>query len=94
MWNARLGEVQAGIKFARRNINNHRYVDKATLMVEIEAELNSLLMKVNVESEKAVLKLNIQITKIMESRCIPSWQIDRETMKTVIDFIFLGSKIA
>ena len=69
-------------------------MDEATLMVEIEAELNSLLMKVNVESEKAVLKLNIQITKIMESCCIPSWQIDRETMKTVIDFIFLGSKIA
>ena len=73
---------------------NLRYADDTTLMAESEEEIKSLLMKVKEESEKVGLKLNIQITKIMESCCIPSWQIDRETMKTVIDFIFFGSKIA
>ena len=93
MRNARLHEAQAGIKIARRNINNLRYADDTTLMAESEEELKSLLMKVKEESEKVDLKLNIQKTKIMASSSITSWQIDRETMETVRDFIFLGSKI-
>ena len=93
MQNARLDESEAGIKIARRNINNLRYADDTTLMPESEEELKSLLMKVKVESEKAGLKLNIQKGKIMASGPITSWQIDGETMKTVRDFIFLGSKI-
>ena len=93
MQNARLDEAQAGIKIARRNINNLRYADYATLMAESEVELNSLLMKVKEENVKAGLKLNIQKTKIMASSCNTSWQIDGETMETVTDFIFLGSKI-
>ena len=93
MWNARLDEVQAGIKIARRNTNNLRYADDTTLMAESE-ELKSLLMKVKQESEKAGLKLNIQKMKIMASGPITSWQIDGETMETMTDFIFLGSKIA
>ena len=93
MQNARLDEAQAGIKIARRNTNNLRYADDTTLMAESEAELKSLLMKVKEESEKVGLKLNIQKTKIMASGPITSWQIDRETMETVTDFIFLGSKI-
>ena len=93
MWNARLDEAQAGIKIARRNINNLRYEDDTTLMAESEKELKSLLMKVKEESEKAGLKLNIQKTKIMASSPITSWQIDGETVETVRDFIFLGSKI-
>ena len=93
MRNARLHEAQAGIKIARRNINNFRYADDTTLMAESEEELKSLLMKVKEESEKAGLKLDIQETKIMASHPITSWQIDGETMKTVADFIFLGSKI-
>ena len=92
MWNARLDEAQAGIKNAGRNINNFRYADDITLMAESEEELKSLLMKMK-ESEKAGLKLNIQKTKIMASSPITSWQIDVETMETVTDFIFLGSKI-
>ena len=91
MWNARLDEAQAGIKFAGRNINNLRYADDTTLMAESEQELKSLLMKE--ESEKAGIKLNIQKTKIMASGPITSWQIDGETMETVRDFIFLGYKI-
>ena len=87
-----LDEAQAGIKIAGRNINNLRYADDTTLMAESE-ELKSLLMKVKEESEKTGLKLNIQKTKIMASGPITSWQIDRETMETVRDFIFLGSKI-
>ena len=90
MWNAELGESQAGIKFARRNINHLRYVDDTTLMAESEEELKSLLMKVKEKSEKVGLKLNIQKTKIMASSPITSWQLDGET---VADFIFLGSKI-
>ena len=93
MWNAELGEAQAGIKIARRNINNLRYADDTTLMAESEEELKSLLMKVEEESEEVGLKLNIQKTKIMASSPITSWQIDGETMETVRDFIFLGSKI-
>ena len=93
MRNAGLDEVQAGIKIARRNINNLRYTDDTTIMAEREEELKNLLMKVKEESEKAGLKLNIQKTKIMLSGPITSWQIDGETMKTVTDFIFLGSKI-
>ena len=93
MQNARLEEAQAGIKIAGRNINNLRYADDTTLMVESEEELKSLLLKVKEESEKAGLKLNIQKTKLMASSLITSWQIDRETMETVTDFIFLGSKI-
>ena len=93
MQNARLDEAQAGIKIARRNINNLRYADDATLMVESEEELKSLLMKVKEESEKVGLKLNIQKAKIMASSSITSWQIDGETMETVRDFIFGGSKI-
>ena len=93
MQNAGLDESQAGIKIARRNINNLIYADDTTLMAESEEELNSLLMKVKGESEKAGLKLNIQKTKIMASRPITSWQIDGEKAETVSDFIFLGSKI-
>ena len=92
MWNARLDEAQAGIKIARRNINNLRYADETTLMAESE-ELKSLLMKVKEESEKAGLKLNIQKTKIMASGPITWWQIDGETMETMRDFILGGSKI-
>ena len=92
MWNARLDKAQAGIKIARRNINNLRYADDITLMAESK-ELQSLLMKVKEESEKVGLKLNIQKTKIMASGPITSWEIDRETVETVSDFIFLGSKI-
>ena len=83
MWNARLDKAQAGIKIARRNINNLRYVDDTTLMEESKEELKSLLMKVKEESEKVGLKLNIQKTKNMASVPIPSWQIDGETMETV-----------
>ena len=90
--NARLGESQNGIKTARRNINNLRYADDTTLLAESK-ELNSLLMKVKKDSEKVDLKLNIQKTKIMASSPITSWQINGETMETVRDFIFLGSKI-
>ena len=93
MRNAWLDEAQAGIKIARRNINNLRYADDATLMAESEKELKSLLMKVKEESEKVGLKLNIQKSKIMASVPITSWQIDGETVATVADFIFLGSKI-
>ena len=93
MWNARLNEVQAGIKTAKRNINNLRYADDTTLMAESEEELKSLLMKVKEDSEKDCLKLNIQKTEIMASSPITSWQIDGETMETVTDFIFLGYKI-
>ena len=93
MRNAGLDEAQAGIKFARRNINNLRYADDTTLMAESEEELKRLLMKMKEESEKAGLKLNIQKTKIMTSDSITSWQIDGETMETGTDFIFLGSKI-
>ena len=94
MRNAGLEETQAGIKIARRNINNLRYADDTTLMAESEEELKSLLMKVKVESKKVDLKLNIQKTKIMASGPITSWEIDGETVETVSDFIFLGgSKI-
>ena len=88
-----LDEAQAGIKISRRNINNLRYADETTLMAESEEELKRLLMKVKEESEKVGLKLNIQKTKIMASGPITSWQIDGETVETVADFIFLGSKI-
>ena len=93
MWNARVDEAQAGIKIARRNINNLRYTDDTTLMAESKEELKGLLMKVKEESEKTGLKLNIQKIKIMASGPITSWQIDGERMETVTDFIFLGSKI-
>ena len=93
MRNAGLEEEQAGIKIARRNINNLRYADDTTLMGESEEKLKSLLMKVKEESEKVGLKLNIQKRKIMASGPITSWQIDRKTVETVADFIFLGSKI-
>ena len=93
MRNAGLEEAQAGIKIAGRNINNLRYADDTTLMGESEKELKSLLMKVKEESEKIGLKLNIQKTKIMASGPITSWQIDGETVETVADFIFLGSRI-
>ena len=93
MKNSGLDEAQAGIKNARRNINNHRYADDTTLMAESEEEPKSLLMKVKEESEKVGLRLNIQKTKMMASGPITSWQIGRETMKTLKDFIFLGSKI-
>ena len=93
MRNAGLEEAQAGIQIARRNISNLRYADDTTLMAESEKELKSLLMKVNEESEKIGLKLNIQKTKIMASGPIASWEIDREAVDTVSDFIFLGSKI-
>ena len=93
MKNPGLEETQAGIKIARRSINNLRYADDTTLMSESEEELKSLLMKVKEESEKVGLKLNIQKTKIMASGPIPSWEIDGETVETVLDFIFWGSKI-
>ena len=93
MRNAGLDEAQAGIKIARRNINNLRHADDTTLMAESEEELNKLMMKVKEESEKVGLKLNIQKIKIMASGPITSWEIDRETVETVSDFIFLGSKI-
>ena len=92
MRNTGLEEVQAGIMIAGRNINNFRYADDTTFMAESEEELKSLLMKVKEESGKLGLKLSIQKTKIMASGPITSWQIDGETMKTVRDFIFLGSK--
>ena len=92
MRNTELDEAQAGIKIARRNINNLRYADDTTLMAESEEELKSLLMKVKEESEKVGLKLNIQDTKIMASDPITSWQIDGETVETVADFIFLVFK--
>ena len=93
MRNAGLEKVQTRIKIAGRNINNLRYADDTTLMAESEEELKSLLMKVKVESEKVGLKLNIHKTKIMASSPITSWEIDGETVETVSDFIFLGSKI-
>ena len=93
MRNAGIEETQTGIKIAGRNTNNLRYADDTTLMAESEEELKSLLMKVKEESEKVGLKLNIQKTKIMASGPITSWQIDGETMETVTDFVFLGSKI-
>ena len=93
MRNAGLDESQAGIKIDRRNINNLSYADDTTLMAESEEELKSLLMKVKEESEKVGLKLNVQKTKIMASSPITSWEIDGETVETVTDFIFLGSKI-
>ena len=88
-----MDEAQAGIKIAGRNTNNLRYADDSTLMAESEEELESLLMEVKEESEKVGLKFNIQKTKILASSPITSWQIDGETMETVADFIFLGSKI-
>ena len=91
--NAELNEAQAGIRIAGRNINNLRYTNDTTLMAESKEELKSLLMKVKEQSEKAGLKLNIQKTKIMAASPITSWQIDGETVETVTDFIFLGSKI-
>ena len=93
MRNAGLNEAQAGIKIARRNINNLRYADDTTLMAESEEELKSLLMEEKEESEKVGLKLNIQKTKIMASGPITSWEIDGETVKTVSDFNFGGSQI-
>jgi len=93
MRNARLDEAQTGIKLARRNINNLRYADDTTLITESQEELKSLLIKVKEKSEKAGLKLNIHKTKIMTSCPITSWQIEGKPMKTVRDFIFLGSKI-
>ena len=93
MRNTGLDEAQAGIKIAGRNINNPRYADDTTLMAESEEELKSLLMKVKEESEKVGLKLNILRTKIMASGPIISWQIDGETVETMTDFIFLGTKI-
>ena len=93
MQNARLDEAQAGIKIAGRNVSNLRYADNTTFMAESKKEVKSLLMKVKEESEKPGLKLNIQKTKIMASSPITLWQIDGEKMETVINFIFLGSKI-
>ena len=93
MLNAGLHEVQTRIKIARRNINNLRYADDTTLMAESKEELESLLLKLKEESEKPGLKLSVQKPKIMASGPITSWQIDRETMETVRDFIFMGSKI-
>ena len=93
MQNARLDEAQAGIKIAGRNINNLKYADATSLMAGSEEELKSILMKVKEESEEAGLKLNIQKTKTMASGPITSWEIDGETMETVTDFNFLGSKI-
>ena len=93
MRNAGLEDAQAGIKIAKRNINNFRYADDTTLMAESEEELKNLLMKVKEESEKVGLKLNIQKTKIMASGPITFWQIDEETVETVANFIFLGSRI-
>ena len=92
MRNAGLEEAQAGIKIARRNVNNLRYADDTTLMAESEEELKSLLIKVKEESEKVGLKFNIQKTKIMASSPITSWQIDGETVETVLDFIFWAPK--
>ena len=93
MWNAKLDETQAGVKIARRNINNLKYADDTTLVIENEEEMKSLLMKVKEESEKKVgLKLNIQKTKIMASSPITSWQIDEETMETVREFVFRAPK--
>ena len=92
MRNSGLDEVQAGIKIARRNINNLRHADETTLMAESEEELKSLLIKVKEESEKVGLKVNIQKTKIMACGPITSWQIDGETMETIIDFIFWAPK--
>ena len=93
MRNTGLEEAQAGIKIARRNINNLRYTDDTTLMAESEEKLKSLLMKVKEESENVDLKLNIQKTKVMASGRITSWEIDGETVETVSDFIFLGCQI-
>ena len=93
MRNAGLEEAQAGMKIARRNINNRRYADDTTLMAELEEELKSILMKVKEESEKVGLKLNIQKMKIMASGPTTSWEIDGETVEIVTDFIFWGSKI-
>ena len=93
MWNAGLDEAQAGIKIARRNINNLRYADDTTLMAESEEELKGLLMKVKEESEKVSLKLNIQNTKIMASDPITSWQIDGETVETVSDYFWGAPKL-
>ena len=93
MRNAGLEEAQAGVKIDRRNVNNLRYADDTTLMAESEEELKSLLMKVKKESEKVGLKLNIQKSKIVASSPITSWQIDGETVETMADFFFLGSKI-
>ena len=93
MQNARLNEAQGGIKIARRNINNLRYTDDTTLIAQSEEELKSLLMKVKEDTEEGGLKVNIQKTKIMASGPITSWEIDGETVETVADFIFLGSKI-
>ena len=93
MWNASQDEAQAGLKIARRNINNLRYADDTTLTADSEEKLKSLLMKVKEESEKVGLKLNIQKTKVMASGPINSWQIDGETMETLTDFILGGSKI-
>ena len=93
MLNARLDEAQAGIKITERNVNNLRYADDTALKADSEVELKSLLMKLKEESEKAGLKLNIQKMKIIVSSPITSWQIDGETMETVADFIFSGSKI-
>ena len=93
MWCARLDKAQVGIKIAGRNVSNLRYADDISLMAENEEKLKSLLMKVKEESEKAGLKLNIQKTQIMASGPTTSWQIDGETVETVTDFIFLGSKI-
>ena len=93
LWSAKLDEAQVGIKIAGRNINSLGYADDSTLLAESKEELKSLLMKVKEESEKTSLKLNIQKTKIMASGAIASWQIDGETMETVREFIFLGSKI-
>ena len=93
MWSAGLDEAQAGLKISGRNINNLRYADDTALMAESKEELKSLLMKVKEENEKVGLKLNIQKTKIMASDPITSWLINGETMETVTDFIFLGSKI-
>ena len=92
MWNARLYEAQAEIKIARRNINNLRYADETTLMGESKEELNGLLMKMKVESEKVGLKLNIQKTKIMASDPNTSWEVGGETVETVSDFIFWAPK--
>ena len=93
VWNARLDETRAGINISGRNINNLKYADDTTLMAESEEELKSLLMKVEEESEKVSVKLNIQKTKIMESGRITSWQIDGETVEIVTDFILGGSRI-
>ena len=93
MWNAQVDELKAGIKIARRNINNLRYAEDTTLMAESEEELKSLLMWVKEKNEKADMKLNIQETKVMASGPITSWQIEGEKVEAVTDFIFLGSKI-